>query len=443
SAIGDFVATDANTASIVLTDGSGDIFGSPAEYTIVGPPLFDESIDGDASDDPNAPTPLALAVGGNTVSGEVNRSNDTTNGDRDFFTVTVPAGAAITAIDLLEWTPNNTGFIAVNEGPTGFVPSGTANADFLAGILVSTGNEGDNLVDNFQDQAVTLNSLQSDRLGPGTYTFVVQQTSDLTQSYSLNFVLEELARGVQVRSVDFTTGVIELFNFNSLDADLSRWRFCTHDFNEQRRYTSASGLDGNTVEAQTPFFIHFNNDAPAGDPDRINRSDLGGAFASPLDTDAYAVQLFFPDANGNVSFGNSSLIADHLQWNTDGAGAGSAEARTAQAVSQGLWTGTGDFIATAANSDSLALLDTTGGQAHGPDDYDVDTPSVNNCVANFDGDSDVDLGDFGVFGAAFGSMTGDANYDARADFDDDGDVDLGDFGVFGAEFGSGPAECTP
>ena len=57
------------------------------------------------------------------------------------------------------------------------------------------------------------------------------------------------------------------------------------------------------------------------------------------------------------------------------------------------------------------------------------------CVGDFDGDGDVDLGDFGVFGSAFNSVMGDANYNAEADFDNDGDVDLGDFGVFGGEFG--------
>ncbi|GAB4544476.1 MAG: hypothetical protein Tsb0013_01650 [Phycisphaerales bacterium] len=65
------------------------------------------------------------------------------------------------------------------------------------------------------------------------------------------------------------------------------------------------------------------------------------------------------------------------------------------------------------------------------------------CPADFDGDNDVDLGDFGVFGAAFGSMSGDSNWDPRADFDMDGDVDLGDFGTFGAQFGRGPSECAP
>ena len=60
---------------------------------------------------------------------------------------------------------------------------------------------------------------------------------------------------------------------------------------------------------------------------------------------------------------------------------------------------------------------------------------VSLCTTDFDMDGDVDLGDFGIFGAAFGSVAGDANYNPAADFDNDGDVDLGDFGVFGSDFG--------
>jgi choice-of-anchor B domain-containing protein len=66
---------------------------------------------------------------------------------------------------------------------------------------------------------------------------------------------------------------------------------------------------------------------------------------------------------------------------------------------------------------------------------DVVCEDPNGCASDFDGDGDVDLGDFGVFGGAFGSLVGDANYDPAADFDMDGDVDLGDFGAFGGEFG--------
>ncbi|GAB4553203.1 MAG: hypothetical protein Tsb0013_15650 [Phycisphaerales bacterium] len=57
------------------------------------------------------------------------------------------------------------------------------------------------------------------------------------------------------------------------------------------------------------------------------------------------------------------------------------------------------------------------------------------CPADIDADGDVDLGDFGIFGAAFGALAGDANYNPAVDFDNDGDVDLGDFGIFGGDFG--------
>lgn len=65
--------------------------------------------------------------------------------------------------------------------------------------------------------------------------------------------------------------------------------------------------------------------------------------------------------------------------------------------------------------------------------------ATSGCGPDFDCDGDVDIGDYGVFGAALGSVAGDPNYDPRADFDNDGDVDLGDYGVFGAAFGQTPS----
>ncbi|MEM9373655.1 MAG: GC-type dockerin domain-anchored protein [Planctomycetota bacterium] len=178
-------------------------------------------------------------------------------------------------------------------------------------------------------------------------------------------------REVQVRSINFEDAVIEVYNFSAADIDLTGWRFCTHDFNEARRYSGAAGFNGVTIEAATSVYIHINNDAPAGNPDRFNRADLGGAFATPLDQDAYGLQFYFPAANGSVSFGNSSLIADHLQWNIDGESVGSAEFRTGQAVSQGLWSATGDFIATTTESSAIELNDLSGDEAGSPGEYDV------------------------------------------------------------------------
>ena len=60
---------------------------------------------------------------------------------------------------------------------------------------------------------------------------------------------------------------------------------------------------------------------------------------------------------------------------------------------------------------------------------------VGACQADFNNDGAVNLGDFGLFGAAFGSSVGDPNYNPAADLNDDGSVNLGDFGTFGSEFG--------
>jgi hypothetical protein len=69
---------------------------------------------------------------------------------------------------------------------------------------------------------------------------------------------------------------------------------------------------------------------------------------------------------------------------------------------------------------------------------DLDSVSLslpNACPADFNNDGTVDGADFGIFGAAFGSTAGDADYNPAADFNNDGTIDGADFGAFGAQFG--------
>jgi glucose/arabinose dehydrogenase len=80
----------------------------------------------------------------------------------------------------------------------------------------------------------------------------------------------------------------------------------------------------------------------------------------------------------------------------------------------------------------------TDGSAVDADDngvIDICEEPVNDCQGDFDGNGLVDGADFGAFGAAFGSMAGDASYNTDADFDGNGVIDGADFGAFGAEFG--------
>ncbi len=237
-------------------------------------------------------------------------------------------------------------------------------------------------------------------------------------------------RSVQIRSVDFDAGIIELFNFDRADVELNGWRFCSHDFNEQRRYTAPGGFGGRVIESNTSLFIHFNNDAPSDEPNRINRSALAGSFASPLDQDAYALQLFFPDPSGGVSFGNSTLIADHLQWNTDGNGTGSSESRTQQAVNEGLWTSIGDFIATDADTARIDLNDLSGDSPGSPSEYEVLAASPD-CPPDLDGSGELDFFDVLTYLTLLDSG------DIAADLDGSGELDSDDVLAYLSLFDAG------
>ncbi len=154
----------------------------------------------------------------------------------------------------------------------------------------------------------------------------------------------------------------------------------------------------------------------------------------------------FQDTAWSTQTFDISAIADNqatvfVRWglNTDG-----SVTRSGWNVDDVVFKGDGvssDPTGGCCLSDSTCVLTTDdgctalGGSYNGDGSDCSGCGSVNTCVADFDNDGDVDLGDFGVFGAAFNSMAGDMNYNAAADFDNDGDVDLGDFGVFGAEFG--------
>lgn len=171
-------------------------------------------------------------------------------------------------------------------------------------------------------------------------------------------------RSVQFRSVDFEQGRLELHNFGADAVDLSGWRFCSFDSDQAFVYTPASGLNGESVPAGGSLTIDFGSGAPLG-ANVISAASVG-SFAGPFDSDAYGLLLYRPDANGNISFGNSTLIADYIQWNTGGAANSNASARAGQAVSQGLWTASGDFIATTNSTTRIELTAIDDSRLHGP-----------------------------------------------------------------------------
>jgi hypothetical protein len=270
-------------------------------------------------------------------------------------------------------------------------------------------------------------------------------------------------RDVQIRTIDFATGVIELHNFGAASQSLNGFVFCTFDDNQTFQYTLSSGLNGQTVAAGASLFIHTLNDAPAM-AGHINRSVLGGAMAAPLDAGPYAMSFYLPPA----SFTNPSHMADHVQWNVGGANVPGLSGRATVAVSAGLWTSTTAWASTTATSTGLELTDESGGLGHGPANYqaiedvmtggaccaegvcsDVDmasecVPFVCNvfamlpcsflgCYGDVDGNGSVNAGDRGFISANIGTSQPDAI--CLYDMDGNAAVNAGDRGFVSASIG--------
>ena len=182
--------------------GANDITVTPAgpagtTPVIASMNLFDESIFGDASSDATAPTLLNLAMGSNFVSGAVTQSNDLTAGDIDFFTFTIPEGQTLSGIFLSDYSPDDRGFHAINAGDNAIVPSGPNVGDtsqYLGSAHLDLVASDVNLLDDLGTPLA--GSGFTGPLGPGTYSYVIQQTGPVVSSYTLDFaVVPEPATG--------------------------------------------------------------------------------------------------------------------------------------------------------------------------------------------------------------------------------------------------------
>ncbi|HED54164.1 MAG TPA: hypothetical protein ENJ00_08180 [Phycisphaerales bacterium] len=234
-------------------------------------------------------------------------------------------------------------------------------------------------------------------------------------------------REVQIRSIDFENSIVEIFSFSSETEDLTGWRLCTHDDDQVRQYTSP--MAPRTISPGQSIYLYWNNDAPGGDPDRINIADLGGFFAGPLDRGPFSIGLYFPGHDGIVMFSDPFDMIDSIQWSIDGLDNNSADERSDEAELAGLWIDQSLWIATTPVSLSIMLTDATGGLLHGPKNYQVNEPVV--CLADTNHDGMVTPADFTAWIAAF-------NADApECDQNTDGQCTPADFTAWIANFNAG------
>jgi hypothetical protein len=148
--------------------------------------IWNESINGDLSSSEGAPAGISFGIGGNTIIGSVSGNPL----DRDYITFTIAAGQTLSKVNLIAFSPDNVAFTAFNSGPTSFIPSGATNGSFLSGIHITSADVGSDLMPFYDTRNVTTNSLLSPSLGPGTYCWMIQQTSPVLQNYTVEFVVD-------------------------------------------------------------------------------------------------------------------------------------------------------------------------------------------------------------------------------------------------------------
>jgi hypothetical protein len=144
-----------------------------------GAVIYNETINGDLSGAFASPTPLVLAVGGNTIIARIGNNGNTgaTNGsDADYFTVTLGTGESLVSMTLDSYTfsPSNPGVSFA-----GYIPAaafaGQAGGN-IAGSSLFNASSGNLLVDF---------TGSSTPLGAGAYSFWFQETSANIVSYQL------------------------------------------------------------------------------------------------------------------------------------------------------------------------------------------------------------------------------------------------------------------
>jgi hypothetical protein len=145
--------------------------------------IWDEGADGDLSNDPEAPTVLALGLGSNTVTGSSQL------GDMDVFTITVPDGASFVQLLLTSFdSADDLGFLALQSGPA--ITDITSPANMLGWVHPSAAFVGTDLLD---DLALGQGALGfTPPLGSGTYTLWMQQTGSelIGYAFDLNVVAD-------------------------------------------------------------------------------------------------------------------------------------------------------------------------------------------------------------------------------------------------------------
>ena len=151
--------------------------------------LWNETNQGDLSSNWLAPTVATLVAsedGENILSGTT--GDDGTGIDRDYITVTIPAGAQLTGIILQDYfSPDFNMFMGVVAGTTVVNPDEATDQSVLGYALFGPSDLGNDLMEELAVPRYPGGGFIAP-VGPGTYTFWIQQTGEPT-IYQMNFIV--------------------------------------------------------------------------------------------------------------------------------------------------------------------------------------------------------------------------------------------------------------
>lgn len=154
---------------------------------------YEETVSGDLSNNPSAPTSLDFSLGLNSVSGTMGFVGGNT--DADIFTFTVAPGQEITSLNVIAYTPSSSpgtgSFFAISAGTSISAAGGQTH---LSNKLIA--GPGEILPDLAATKRFTggftsspgASSLTSP-IGPGTYTVWFQEAGKTSVDYKLGFTV--------------------------------------------------------------------------------------------------------------------------------------------------------------------------------------------------------------------------------------------------------------
>ena len=151
--------------------------------------IHNEAVNGDLSGNRLAPTVLNASFAVNSIIAT------SSPGDLEYYSITIPAGSQLIAINVTAYSNNDIAFIAVQSGPIFTEPNVGPNVANILGYShfgKSNGTFGTDILDNM-GQGPFPGPLPIGFIPPlpaGTYTFWTQQTGPAA-TYQLDFVVPE------------------------------------------------------------------------------------------------------------------------------------------------------------------------------------------------------------------------------------------------------------